>query len=105
MMIENGYIKYVKVTTYLNENGNPVSDEDEESDFIPANIQGVKTKHLQNQSNNYEKNSYNIVVDSFNPDIYSDNIIVFDKQKNELGRFQVKSKAINQMFNSFSIVV
>ena len=105
MMFENGYIKYVKITSSLNENGNPVSDVEEESDFIPANIQGTKTKHLQNQSSNYETDSYNIVVDTFDPDIYSDNIKVFDKQKNELGSFQVKSKIISHIFNSLSLSV
>lgn len=104
-MFENGYIKFIKITSSLNENGNPVSEVEEESDFIPANIQGTKTKHLQNQSSNYEIDSYNIVVDTFDAEIYSDNIIVFDKQKKELGKFQVKSKKISQMFNSFSLVV
>ena len=104
MILTNGFIKYLRKTSSINEKGNPIAENEEESDFMPVNIAGIVNKNLQSDSNNYETQSYNVVTD-FVPDIYSDNIILFDKDKEEIGRFQVKSKRINSLFNSFSFTV
>lgn len=103
-MLANGFIKYLKKTSSINEKGNLIADGEEESDFIPANISGIISKGMQSDSDNYEKQSYNVVTD-FKPDIYSDNVILYNKNKIEIGRFQIKSQRVNSMFNSFVFIV
>lgn len=87
-MIENGYISYkISSDNVIDENGNPVLGVETWSELVPANVEGVNKRFYDKEKGNrYTSATYSIILSKID---FSDKIKVFDRDKQELGEYNV----------------
>jgi hypothetical protein len=107
-MIENGYIRYKTAgKILLDDNGNPHKGGDQWSDYIPACIEGNRNTAAYKAESGlrYEKPTYT-VYSRRNQGIAITNLVeLFDRKKNSLGQFVVRTIQVSPIVNQIRISV
>lgn len=108
VMIENGYIRY-KITgkILLDDNGNPHKGEAQWSDYIPACIEGNRNTAAYKAESGlrYEKPTYTVYFRRNQGMNVTNTVELYDRGKNSLGQFVVRTIQVSPIVNQIRISV
>jgi len=107
-MIENGYIRYKNTEIAIGEDGNPIKMCGAQwSDYIPACIEGNRSTDNYNAEGGvrYEKPTYTVYFRRSDAKDCTETVKLYDRNKECLGQYVVRTKEISPIVNQVRITV
>lgn len=105
MIVQNGYIQFKTADRNLDENGNPIVADEAWGELIPANVQGnVNYDGFKDESGDrYKAPTYSVYLKD--TDQISNRVRLYDRNKNFLGEFYVRTRQRMTLVKELRITV